>query len=303
MRYTRIEEIPPLRDPVLLVAFAGWNDAASAATAAGKALIGKLAARYFAAIDGEEFYDFTSTRPIVDVKGDTQVSLEWPSNSFYYHTDPALERDVIVFMGAEPQLKWRTFTGEFLDLARECGVGLVVTLGAMLTDAPHSRAVPISGFATDQTLVERLRALQINPISYQGPTGILGVIHNTCLRREMPSLSLWASVSHYLGIAENPKAAAALVHVLDDLLGLHLDLEDLDQAARRFESQVDAIVSRSIEAAAYVKELERRADAALQSQTRAGGERAELPPSEALIHDLEEYLKRRRAQGSDGDDL
>jgi len=292
MRYTRTSEIPSLRNPVLVAAFAGWNDAAGAATAATKLLVDKWSARHFAEIDGEEFYDFTTTRPLVRVGADFQRELEWPRNSFYYHADPAAERDAVVLVGVEPHLKWRTFTGETLELARQCGVGLVLTLGAMITDTPHSWPVPLIGFATDQALVERLRDLHIGPTRYQGPTGILGAIHDACLRREMPAVSLWASVPHYLGVAENPKVAAALLHATDHLLGLHLDLEELDQAVRRFEAQVDAIVAQSPEAAAYVKELETRADAAQDTET--SDDEMELPPSEALIKDLEEFLRRRR---------
>jgi len=300
MRYTWTGEIPSLRNPVLLAAFAGWSDAAGAATAAARMLIGKWDARQFAEIDGEEFYDFTSARPLVRVGADFQRELEWPRNSFYYHVDPSTERDAAVLVGVEPHLKWRTFTGEILELARQCNVGLVVTLGAMITDTPHTRPVPQIGFATDPGLVERLRDLHVGPTRYQGPTGILGAIHDACLRQEMPAVSLWASVPHYLGVAENPKVAATLLHTIDDLLALRLDLEDLDQAVRRFETQVDAIVAQSPEAAAYVRELETRADAAEETET--GDDETELPPSGALIKDLEEFLKRRRAQGGNGDE-
>jgi len=293
MRYTRTNEIPSLRDPVLVAAFAGWNDAAGAATAAAKMLVDKWNAHHFAEIDGEEFYDFTSTRPLVRVGANFQRELEWPRNSFYYHADPSVERDAVILVGVEPHLKWRTFTGEVLELARQCGVGLVVTVGAMITDTPHSRPVPLIGFATDPSLVERLRDIHVGPTRYQGPTGILGAIHDACLRQEMPAVSLWASVPHYLGVAENPKVAAALLHTIDALLGLHLDLEDLDQAVRRFEAQVNDIVAQSPEAAAYVKELETRADAAQETETGDDDE-TELPPSEGLIKDLEEFLRRRR---------
>jgi proteasome assembly chaperone (PAC2) family protein len=297
MQYTRIEELPSLRSPVMLVAFAGWNDAAEAATAAARLLIEKWSARRFADIDAEELYDFTSTRPTVRVGADFQRQLEWPGNSFFYHSDPALERDAVILVGTEPQLKWRTFTSEIVEVARQCGVSMVTTLGAMLTDTPHSRPVPLIGFATNDDLVARLREFQIGPTRYEGPTGILGAIYDACQREGLPAVSLWASVPHYLGVTQNPKVAAALLRTVDTLLGLHLDLGDLERAVKRFEAQVEATIAKSPEAAAYVKELERRVDAAQEEEEGEGAGTAELPPSEALIEDLEEFLRRRREQG------
>ncbi len=301
MQYTHIEELPSLRSPVMLVAFAGWNDAAESATAAARLLVEKWSARRFADMDAEELYDFTSTRPRVSVREDLQRELQWPSNSFFYHVDPALEKDVVILVGTEPQLKWRTFTGEVVEVARQCGVSMVTTLGAMLADAPHSRPVPLIGFATDEALLERLRGLQIGSTRYEGPTGILGAIYDACLREGVPAMSVWASVPHYLGATQNPKVTAALLRAVDGLFELRLNLEDLDRAVKRFEAQIESTIARSAEAASYVKDLERQADAAREAEAREGAETAELPPSEALIKDLEEFLKRRREQeGGDG---
>jgi len=296
MAYTSIEQIPSQRSPLLVVAFAGWNDAAESATTAARVLIEKWSAQRFADIEPEEFYDFTSTRPIVSVGPDYQRNLSWPSNSFFYHADPALERDVIILVGTEPQLKWRTFTSEIMDVARQCDAGMVLTLGALLADTPHTRPVPLIGFATDNDLLERLRDLHVGPTRYQGPTGILGVIHDAARQASLPAISLWASVPHYLGISQNPKVAEALLRIVDHLFALRLDLEDIDRAVQRFEQQISAIVTTNPEAAAYLKELERRADAVLEGQTEEGVELSALPPSEILIKDLEEFLKRRREQ-------
>jgi proteasome assembly chaperone (PAC2) family protein len=296
MPYTHIEQIPALRSPLLIVAFAGWNDAAESATTAARVLIEKWSAERFADIEPEEFYDFTSTRPTVSVGPDYQRNLSWPTNSFFYHSDPVLDRDVIVLVGSEPQLKWRTFTAEIMDVARQCGVGMVLTLGALLADTPHTRPVPLIGFATDNDLLERLRALHVGPTRYQGPTGILGVIHDAARQASLPAISLWASVPHYLGISQNPKVAEALLRVVDQLFDLRVELDDIDRAVQRFEQQISAIIATNPEAEAYLNELERRADAVSEGQTEEGGEPFALPSSEALIKDLEEFLKRRREQ-------
>jgi predicted ATP-grasp superfamily ATP-dependent carboligase len=236
------------------------------------------------------------------VGADFQRQLEWPSNTYYYHKDPSLARDVAILAGVEPHLKWKAFTQDVVDLARQCGVNTVITLGAMLADTPHTRPVPLIGFATDPVLIARLRDLNIGPTRYHGPTGILGAIHDACLRQEIPAMSLWASVPHYLGVAQNPKVASALLHSVDHLLGLGMDLRDLDEAVGRFEEQVNSVIAGSLEAAAYVKELERRADAALAGESPTSEETAGFPPSEALIRDLEEFLRRRRSQREDGEE-
>ncbi len=296
MPYTHVEQIPQLRRPLLVVAFAGWNDAAESATTAARVLVEKWSAERFAEIDPEEFYDFTSTRPLVSVGPDYQRNLSWPNNSFFYHVDPALERDAVVLVGVEPQLKWRTFTDEIMDVARQCGVGEVLTLGALLADTPHTRPVPLIGFATEGALLDQLRSLGVGPTRYQGPTGILGIVHDAAKQAGIPAISLWASVPHYLGISQNPKVAHALLRVVDSLFGYGLDLSDIERAVERFEQQISAIIATNPDAEAYLKELERRADAVSEGQTEEGAEPTALPPSELLIKDLEDFLKRRREQ-------
>jgi proteasome assembly chaperone (PAC2) family protein len=294
--YVEFTERPHLRSPVLIAAFSGWNDAAQAATSALRFLAEQWSARRFASIDPEEFFDFTSTRPTVRLNAELQRELEWPSNAFLYHTDPALERDVVVCLGVEPHLKWRAFSAAVLGLAQECRVSLVVSMGALLADAAHTRPVPLTGFATAPDLLERLQRHRMTGSRYEGPTGIVGVIHDECRRRGLPSMSLWAAVPHYLGPTPNPRATAALLRRLDDLHAFRLDLAELEEAADHFVQEVNQAIADSPEVGAYVRDLEQRADAAPDEETTTA-ERAELPPSETLIKDLEDFLKRSREEG------
>lgn len=294
MEYLEVHEVPSLRSPVLIMAFAGWNDAAQAATSAVRFLIKEWSAQPFASFDPEELFDFTSTRPHVRLDADLQRELEWPSNRFFYHADPDLERDVVLLLGTEPHLKWRAFTRAVLELAQQCGVSLVISLGALLADTAHSRPVPLSGFATDPGLVERLGRQGITFSRYEGPTGIVGVLHDAFRRQGLPSASLWAAAPHYLGTTPNPKATAALLRTLDGLFSFHLDLRDLDEAAEHFERQVAEILGSNPEIAAYVQELEQRADASVEE--RPGDESAELPSGETMVRELEEFLRHRREE-------
>lgn len=296
--YVEFAEVPSLRSPVLIAAFGGWNDAAQAATSAVRFLAQQWSAHRFASIDPEEFFDFTSTRPTVRLDAALQREVEWPSNAFFYHADPALERDIVMLLGVEPHLKWRAFSTAVLGLARECGVSLVVSMGALLADAAHTRPVPLSGFATAPDLLERLQHFAITGSRYEGPTGIIGVIHDACRQTELPSMSLWAAVPHYLGPTPNPKATAALLRTLDDLLALGLNLNEFKEAVDSFEKEVNQAIAGSPEVAGYVRELEQRADSALDEETTAL-ESTELPPSETLIKELEEFLKRSREGGGD----
>lgn len=294
MEYLEVHEVPSLRSPVLIMAFAGWNDAAQAATSAVRFLIKEWSAQPFASFDPEELFDFTSTRPHVRLDADLQRELEWPSNRFFYHADPDLERDVVLLLGTEPHLKWRTFTRAVLELAERCGVSLVMSLGALLADTAHSRPVPLSGFVTDPGLAERLGRQGITSSRYEGPTGIVGVLHDAFRRQGLPSASLWAAAPHYLGTTPNPKATAALLRTLDGLFSFHLDLRDLDEAAEHFERQVAEILGSNPEIAAYVQELEQRADASVEE--RPGDESAELPSGETMVRELEDFLRHRREE-------
>ena len=252
-------EVPPLRRPVLVMAFGGWNDAGQAATTAVRFLIEGWSAQRFASIDPEEFFDFTSTRPRVRLAPDLQRELEWPSNAFFYKADPALSRDFVLLLGTEPHLKWRAFTGAVLEVAQQCGITQAMGLGGFLGETPHSRSVPL--------------------------TGIVGTMHDACRREGLPAVSLWAAVPHYLGATENPKGAAALLHTLDVLFDLGLDLRRIERAVADFEKEVARAIASNPEIAAYVQELERRSDALLEAEAVAGPGGLELG-----VHGPNEYL-------------
>jgi predicted ATP-grasp superfamily ATP-dependent carboligase len=296
MSYLKIEVSPTLRSPVLVAAFAGWNDAAGAASSSLLFLISRWSARRFAHIDPEEFFDFTEARPIIRLGPDLQRELEWPSNTFYYHIDHSLSRDVVLLLGIEPHLKWRTFTESVLELARESGVTSVVTLGALLADAVHTRPVPLTGYSMDPLLSGRLASMGMTGARYQGPTGIVGTLHDACRRSGLPAASLWASVPYYLGTTPNPKASHTLLSSLNTLLDLRLDLTPLEEEVRSFEQQVTEAVASNPGVAAHIRELEQRIDAA-QAEGAEEAETGELPASDLIIKDLEDFLRRQRGNG------
>ena len=296
MSYLEVTEVPSLRSPVLVMAFGGWNDAGQAATSAARFLVEGWSAKRFASIDPEEFFDFTSARPKVHLTPDYQRELEWPSNAFFYRADAALTRDFVVLLGTEPHLKWRAFTEAILQVTKQCSATLVMGLGAFLSETPHSRSVPLTGFATDPALAAKLEQLRITPTRYEGPTGIVGTIHDACRREGLSSVSLWAAMPHYLGTTANPKGAAALLRSLDTLFDLGLDLGGLEGVVADFEREVAKAIASSPEMAAYVRELERRSDALSEEEAAAGPGGAELPSGEILIEELEEFLKGRREE-------
>lgn len=294
MSHLEVGEVPRLRRPVLVMAFGGWNDAGQSATSAVRFLIDGWSAQRFASIDPEEFFDFTSARPTIRLAPDLQRELEWPSNAFFYKADPALSRDFVLLLGSEPHLKWRAFTVAVLQVAQQCGVTLAVGLGALLSETPHSRSVPLTGFATDPELAAGLGKLHITPTRYEGPTGIVGTIHDACRREGLSAVSLWAAVPHYLGATQNPKGAAVLLHTLDALFDLGLDLRRIESAVADFEREVARAVAGNPEIAAYVQELERRSDALSEGEAAAGAAGAELASGDILIEELEEFLKGKR---------
>jgi len=299
MSHVEVGELPSLRSPVLVMAFGGWNDAGQSATSAVRFLIEGWSAERFASIDPEEFFDFTTARPTIRLVQGQQRELAWPSNVFFYKADPALSRDFVLLLGTEPHLKWRAFTGAVVQVAQQCGVALAISLGALLSETPHSRSVPLTGFATDPELAARLEQLHIQPTRYEGPTGIVGTIHDACRRQGLSAVSLWAAVPHYLGTTQNPKGAAALLRNLDILFDLGLDFRRLEEAVAGFESEVGKAVASNPEIAAYVQQLERRSDALSEEETAAEAGGAELPSGDILIEELEEFLKDRREEEED----
>jgi len=284
----RIASRPTLRSPVLITAFRGWNDGGQGASLAGGYLAKTWAAERFADIEPEGFFDFQATRPHVSlVEGQTR-RIDWPDNAFYHAHVPGLDRDAVLLLGIEPNLRWRTFTGLVADLAQELGVELVVTLGSLLADVPHTRPSPVTGGATDQELIERL-GLQRS--RYEGPTGVVGVLHDACSRAGLPSVSLWAAVPHYVSLAPSPRAALALCERLGDILGTGIDTAELDDAAERYSEQVSEAVASDEETSAYVAGLAQRADVLEDEES--------LPSGDSLAAELTRFL-RERERGDGG---
>src|SRR5919201_3277663 len=278
----RVAHRPELTRPVLISAFRGWNDGGQGASLAGGYLAKTWTAARFAEIEPEGFFDFQVTRPHVSlVDGETR-RLDWPDNAFYHATIPRVRRDALLILGIEPNLRWNTFTGLITDLARDLGVELVITLGSLLADVPHTRPSPVTGGATDPELIERL-GLQRS--RYEGPTGIVGVLHDACARAGVPSVSLWAAVPHYVSLAPSPRAALALCNRLAEILDADIDTSELDEASERYSEQVSEAVASDEETAAYVAELEQRADVIADDE--------ELPSGESLAAELTRFLRER----------
>jgi proteasome assembly chaperone (PAC2) family protein len=278
-------ERPQLREPVLICALRGWNDAGEAASAALALLIGNFDAQQVAEIDPEEFYDFTSVRPTIKLsEGRTRV-VEWPANAFHVARVPGAERDLVLLEGTEPSLRWRAYTGAVVGVAKELGVQMVVTLGALLADVPHTRPTAITGLASDEGLVQRLG---LERSSYEGPTGIIGVLHDACAGERLPSVSLWASVPHYIAAAPNPKAALELIRRLEGLVGVAVDAAELEQSAEDYERQVSAAVASDPEVRAFVEQLEETVD-----ESEETPDPGQLPSADTIARDFQRFLRQR----------
>jgi proteasome assembly chaperone (PAC2) family protein len=288
----RIAARPSLRRPVLVAAFQGWNDGGQAATLAVGFLARLWSAERFADLDPEGFVDFQATRPHVSLEEGMTRKITWPENAFYHGAIPGAERDAVLLLGVEPNYRWRTFTELVTALARDLGVELVVTLGALLADVPHTRPAPVTGTASDPELVAELGLQQSR---YEGPTGIVGVLHDACGRAGLPSVSLWAAVPHYVSLAPSPRAAKALCTRLADLLGVEIDVAELEVAERSYAEQVSEAVASDEETAAYVEELERRVDS-LESLV----DEASLPSGDSIAAELTRFLREREQRGDDG---
>ena len=279
--------------PVLMRAWSGCNDAAEAATTALRYLGTSLSAEKFAEIDPEEFYHFGLNRPYVRFKAgsDTEREIVWPTTEFSIAQSPTLARDVIVGVATEPHLRWKAYCEAVLELARRCDVALVLTLGALLAEVPHTRPVRLVGGAADPELAARLG---IRPTRYEGPTGIVGVLNTICREQGFATASLWANVPHYVSGIENPKATLALVKRVLPILGATIDLSDLDEAVRQFDQNLAEIVSQNAKIAAYVKKLESR-DAEEPAAAEPGRE-SDLPPAAELVAEIEQFLRQQRPE-------
>ncbi len=281
----RIAEVR-LRDPVMIVAFKGWNDAGDAATFAASHLVRVWDGKRIASFDPEEFYDFQSVRPQVELIDGVTRSIVWPANDVFAAKLPGSVRDALLLVGVEPNHRWRTFSRSVVGLAKEHGVRLMITLGSLLADVPHSRPVPVTGTAGDQELRERLG---LTHSRYEGPTGIVGVLHDACAAAGLPSASLWAAVPHYLAVNPNPKAALALVNQTVALAEAAADIDGLERATVAYEERVGEIVAADEDVESYVKLLEARAD---EKTTEELGAR-DLPSGDSLAAQFERYLAER----------
>ena len=285
-----IDDAPVLRRPVLISAFRGWNDGGQAATLAASTLVRAWSAERFADIDPEGFVDFQSTRPTVSLVDGLTRRIEWPENIFHAGAIAGTDRDAVILLGVEPNLRWRTFTDLVTTLADDLGVELVVTLGSLLADVPHTRPAPVTGTASDASLVEEL-GLQAS--RYEGPTGIVGVLHDACRQAGIPSVSLWSAVPHYVSLAPSPRAARALCVRLGELLGTDIALGELEEAEEVYAQQISDAVASDPETAEYVAELERRADTIEELI-----DESDLPSGESLAAELTRFL-RDREKGTD----
>ncbi len=306
MAFVQYHKQPELRDPVVVAALAGWNDAADAATTAIKFLIDRWKPTKLAEIEPEEFYVFTETRPTIKFIEGIQRTIVWPTNEFLFFKAPDLNFDVILYLGVEPQLKWKTFSQSFLEVCRRFKVSEVLLLGALLADVPHSIAVPISGTSSNAEMMERLREMDVHSSRYEGPTGMIGVLQDACRRNDIPAASLWAAAPHYLAATPNIKVTSALLTYLNTFLSFGLDLSDIQTDAQRFEEQITALVARDPEASAYVRKLEEQVAGLMEegeedenedeiaiNPDRAAGT-GPLPSADTLIRSVEELLRKER---------
>jgi predicted ATP-grasp superfamily ATP-dependent carboligase len=274
VEHVTIESTPRLRTPTMIAAFQGWNDAGGAASLAAGYLRVATDADRFAVIDPDPFIDYQQTRPTVTLLDGQVRTVEWPETEILASEDA----DVVIVIGPEPNMRWRAYTDAICELATQIGVELVVTLGALLADTPHTRPVPVSSTASDEELIARLALTRSN---YEGPTGIVGVLHDACTHAGLRSASLWAATPHYISASPNPRAAVALLERLTDLVGTPGPSGELVRAASEYAVRVAAAVAEDPELAGYVEQLESAAD-------------AEDPPTgEDLARDFERYLREQ----------
>ena len=284
--HVRCSQVPELRSPVLVVAFEGWNDAGDAASTTAHHLIDRWNAELFADIDPEEFFDFTAMRPTVEIVDGFERELHWPDTSFYAATLADAPFDAIVMMGIEPQMRWRTFCEQILQTARAVGAEMIVTLGALLADVPHTRPVQVLGTAYDEATALKLG---LEPSNYEGPTGIVGVLHAQAREAGFTVASLWAAVPAYIPGATSPKASLALVERLTTMLDVSVYTTDLEIATVAYERQITELVSEDEDTMEFVAELETRYD-----------EESDFLGGEDLMDEVEQFL--RELPSSDLDD-
>lgn len=278
MDHVRWTARPTLHEPVVIAAFEGWNDAGDAATTAARYLIDRWDAELVADVDPEEFYDFTSTRPEVRLDDDGLREIVWPATEIHAGTIPGGDQDVLLIIGTEPQLRWRTYCEQLTAVAQGQGARLCLTLGALLAEVPHTRPTPIVGTAYEPEVVA---GLELQPSHYEGPTGIVGVLHDAWRRAGLRSASLWATVPAYVPGAPSPKAALALVERAATMLQTWVPTTDLEIASASYERQVSELVDADEETATYVASLEERHDV----------DPGVLPSADSIAEEVERFLR------------
>jgi proteasome assembly chaperone (PAC2) family protein len=280
---TEFDGLPVLRAPVAIAAFEGWNDAADASTAAVEHLEQEWSAEPIAALDPEEFYDFQVNRPtVIQADGETR-RIEWPTTRFMVASPPDSERDIVLIRGIEPSMRWRTFCEELLEVCHSLEVSRVVLLGALLADVPYTRPLPVSGSAATKRAAERYG---LTPTRYEGPTGIVGVLHEACTRADLDAVSFWVHVPHYANNPPCPKATLALLHRIEEVLDLPVPTTDLAEQSAEWEERLRLAAEQDAELAEYVRELEERSgDAGLQPLS-----------GDEIAQEFEKYLRRRGGQ-------
>ena len=287
VRAIELENVDDLTAPVLVAAFEGWNDAGEAASGVIEHLTAAWEPVPIGAIDPEDFYDFQVTRPVVELAGGRTERLVWPTTRLSRTRPEGIDRDIVLVHGIEPNMRWRRFCDELVQGFTDLGADMIVLLGALLADAPHTRPVPISGSVSQSRLAAELN---MEPVDYKGPTGILGVLQHACGEAGLTAVSLWASVPHYVAQPPNPKATLALIRGIEDIVDITLPLADLAEQARAWERGVDELAQQDAEVAEYVRALEDQRDA------------TELPEAsgDAIAREFERYLRRRGNPGDAG---
>lgn len=276
-------DLPHLRSPVMVCSFRGWNDAAAAASTALAAIGNSLDGQLIAHLDPEEFFDFQSTRPTITLDEGQTRRIEWPENNLISVEVPGADRDLILLDGTEPNLRWRTFSETISTAADALGVEMVITLGALIAEVSHTLPVPITGLASSEELVEEL---ELERSTYEGPTGIVGVVHDLCRRNGIDSASLWAAVPHYVAAVPNPKAALALLRRLEGLTGIAVEASELEEETADYEEQI----GRAIAANPEIEELVQRIEA---EQVELLDDEGELPSADTLAREFQRFLRQR----------
>jgi len=281
-------DLPHLRSPVMVCAFRGWNDAAAAASTALTAVAGSLDAQLVAQVDPEEYFDFQSTRPTITMDEGQTRRIEWPENNVFAVQVPNADRDLVLLDGTEPNLRWRTFSETIATVADALGVEMVITLGALIAEVSHTLPVPITGLASSPELVEELELERSN---YEGPTGIVGVVHDLCRQNGIDSASLWAAVPHYVAAVPNPKAALALLRRLEGLTGIAVEASELEEETTDYEEQI----GRAVAANPEIEELVERIEA---EQVDMLADEPDLPSADSIAREFQRFLRQKGGENS-----